>query len=83
MQTSDNTCDVRGLRADDAVSMATAFLDRSLNEGRRIAFIIHGHGTGALREAVRRELKESPYVAQFRPGESGEGGDGVTVIWLL
>ncbi len=82
MQTSDNSCDLRGLRADDAVAMATTFLDRSLNEGRRVVFLIHGHGTGALREAVRKELRASPYVAQFRAGESGEGGDGATVVWL-
>jgi DNA mismatch repair protein MutS2 len=82
LQTSDNTCDVRGLRADDALPMATTFLDRSLNEGRGVAFLIHGHGTGALREVLRRELKTSPYVAHFRSGESGEGGDGVTIVWL-
>jgi DNA mismatch repair protein MutS2 len=82
IQTSDNTCDLRGLRADDAVAMATSFLDRSLNEGRRVAFLIHGHGTGSLRESIRKELKASPYVAHFRAGESGEGGDGVTVAWL-
>jgi len=82
IQTSDNSCDLRGLRADDAVSMAIAFLDRSLNEGRRVAFLIHGHGTGALRETIRRELKTSPYVTHFRAGEGGEGGDGVTVVWM-
>jgi DNA mismatch repair protein MutS2 len=82
IQTSDNTCDLRGLRADDAVAMATSFLDRSLNEGRRVAFLIHGHGTGALRESIRKDLEASPYVANFRPGESGEGGDGVTVVWM-
>jgi DNA mismatch repair protein MutS2 len=82
MQTSDNTCDVRGLRADDALPMATTFLDRSLNEGRGVAFLIHGHGTGALRDVLRRELRTSPYVAHFRPGETGEGGDGVTIVWL-
>ena len=82
IQTSDNTCDLRGLRADDAVAMATQFLDRCLNDGRRVAFLLHGHGTGSLRESVRKELKASPYVARFRPGESGEGGDGVTVVWL-
>jgi DNA mismatch repair protein MutS2 len=82
IQTSDNTCDLRGLRADDAVSMATTFLDRSLNEGRRVVFLVHGHGTGALRDAIRKELRASPYVTQFRPGESGEGGDGATVVWL-
>ena len=82
MPTSDTTCDLRGLRADDAVSLATTFLDRSLNAGRRIAFLVHGHGTGALREAIRKELRESPYVSYFRPGTQAEGGDGVTVAWL-
>ncbi len=82
LQTSDNSCDLRGLRTDDALSLATTFLDRSLNAGRRVAFLIHGHGTGALREAIRKDLRESRYVAQFRSGASDEGGDGVTVVWL-
>jgi DNA mismatch repair protein MutS2 len=80
--TSDNTCDLRGLRADDALSLATTFLDRSLNAGRKVAFLVHGHGTGALREVIRKDLKESPYVSYFRPGTQEEGGDGVTVVWL-
>jgi DNA mismatch repair protein MutS2 len=82
IQTSDNSVDLRGMRTEDALSLAITFLDRSLNEGRRIAFLIHGHGTGAVRDAIRKELKSSPYVANFRAGESGEGGDGVTVVWL-
>jgi len=82
IQTTDNTCDLRGLRTEDALSLAITFLDRSLNEARRVCFLLHGHGTGALKEAVRRELKSSPYVRYFRPGNMGEGGDGVTVAWL-
>jgi DNA mismatch repair protein MutS2 len=82
IQTSDNSVDLRGLRADDAVALATTFLDRSLNAGRKVAFLVHGHGTGALRESIRKELKESRYVAHFRAGNSDEGGDGVTVVWL-
>ncbi|MBS2012239.1 MAG: Smr/MutS family protein [Deltaproteobacteria bacterium] len=82
LQTSDNTCDLRGLRSDDALSLAVSFLDRALNENRRVCFLIHGHGTGALKEAIRRELKSSPYVRYFRAGTSGEGGDGVTIAWL-
>ena len=74
--------DLRGLRTDDALPMAMTFLDRALNQGLRVAFLIHGHGTGAIREAVRKELKSSPYVRFFRPGEQSEGGDGVTVVWL-
>ena len=82
VQTSDNTVDLRGLRAHEAVAMAEQFLDRTLGAGRRVAFLIHGHGTGALREAVRDALRTSHYVARSRPGEQGEGGDGVTVVWL-
>lgn len=83
IQTRDNTCDLRGMRADEAVSMATSFLDRAMGEGQKVAFFIHGHGTGALREVIRRELATSPYVRASRPGERYEGGDGVTVAWLV
>jgi DNA mismatch repair protein MutS2 len=82
IQTSDNTVDLRGLRAHEAAAMAEQFLDRSLNAGRKVAFLIHGHGTGALRDAVREAVRGSSYVAKSRPGVQGEGGDGVTVVWL-
>jgi DNA mismatch repair protein MutS2 len=82
IQTGDNTVDLRGLRAHEATAMAEQFLDRTMGAGRRVAFLIHGHGTGALREAVREALRASAYVAKMRPGEQGEGGDGVTVVWL-
>jgi DNA mismatch repair protein MutS2 len=78
----DNTCDIRGLRVDDGVAMATTFLDRALNDGRSVVFLLHGHGSGALREAVREELTRSPYVARFRPGDPDRGGEGMTVVWL-
>ena len=82
IQTPDNTVDVRGLRAHEAVAMAEQLLDRALGEGRRVAFVIHGLGTCALRDAVRSELGASGYVERFRPGREGEGGDGVTIFWL-
>ncbi len=82
IQTTDNTCDLRGLRVEEAISSATRFLDRSMRTGRRVAFLIHGHGTGALRDAVRREVEASGYAQHLRPGEATEGGDGVTVVWL-
>ncbi|WP_394822050.1 endonuclease MutS2 [Pendulispora albinea] len=80
--TKDNTCDLRGLRVDDALALATSFLDRCLNDRRPVAFLVHGHGTGALRDALRKELKSSSYVAHLRAGTHDEGGDGVTVVWL-
>ncbi|CAN5129012.1 endonuclease MutS2 [soil metagenome] len=82
IQTTENTCDLRGLRVDDAVSLFGTFLDRSINDGRRIVFVVHGHGTGALRDAIRRELGASRFVDKFRPGGNGEGGDGATLAWL-
>ena len=82
LQTTDNTVDLRGLRSEDAVTLAITFLDRSINDNRHVCFLLHGHGTGALKDAVRRELKASPYVRFFRAGTTGEGGDGVTIAWL-
>lgn len=80
---SPNTrCDVRGARADDALSQVEAFLDQSYNKGASQILVVHGHGTGALKKAVRQSLEFSPYVRGFRPGKSHEGGDGVTVVEL-
>jgi DNA mismatch repair protein MutS2 len=62
--------------------MATSFLDRAINEGQRAVFLLHGYGTGALRDAVRKELARSTYVARYRAAEAGQGGEGVTVVWL-
>ncbi|PIE06044.1 MAG: endonuclease MutS2 [Sorangium cellulosum] len=82
IQTADNQCDLRGLRVDEAIGMAEQFLDRCLNHGLRVAFLIHGRGSGALRNAIREALFTSHYVKHFRPGERNEGGNGVTVVWL-
>jgi DNA mismatch repair protein MutS2 len=80
--TSDNTCDLRGLRVDDGVGMATTFLDRAIGASQPVVFLVHGYGTGALREAVREELGRSRYVARFRAAPPDKGGEGVTVVWL-
>jgi DNA mismatch repair protein MutS2 len=82
LQRRDNTCDLRGLRVDDGLALTATFLDRALNEGMDVVFLLHGHGTGALRDAVRKELTSSPYVARFAPAPPEQGGDGVTIVWL-
>jgi DNA mismatch repair protein MutS2 len=81
-RTIDSTIDVRGQRADEAVSNVDRFLDESLMAGRDTAFIVHGHGTGALRQAVRTHLSSHKAIDKFRAGEQNEGGDGVTVAFL-
>lgn len=82
IQTSDNTVDLRGTRVHEAIAMAEQFLDRCVGAGKRVAFLIHGHGTGALRQSLREALHGSAYVERMRPGDQREGGDGVTVVWL-
>ena len=59
------------------------FLDASARTGRTEVRIVHGHGTGRLRLAVRAHLKGHPLVGAFRPGAGGEGGDGATVVTLV
>ena len=78
-----NAVDVRGKRADEALRRAGG-VPRPGGPARAPTrvFVIHGHGTGALRKAVREYLATSPYVDRFRPGGAGEGGDGVSVVSL-
>ena len=71
-----------GLRANEAVVRLERFLDRAAQNGQESVRIVHGVGSGALRRAVRDHLATSPYCVGFRPGESNEGGGGVTVATL-
>jgi len=79
LTTVSRRLDVRGMRVDDLLREVDAFLDRLFAEGAPDAVILHGHGTGALKDALRGHLKESPYVGSFRRGDPQEGGDAVTV----
>ena len=82
VQTPQNTLDLRGTRADDAIEQVEQFLDRASLDGRTPVFVIHGFGTGALRKAVRAYLERSPYVRRWRPGATNQGGDGVVIVDL-
>ncbi|HEY50017.1 MAG TPA: endonuclease MutS2 [Dehalococcoidia bacterium] len=74
--------DLRGKRADDVAPE----LDRYLNDASLASLsqvrVIHGFGTGTVRQIVREMLASHPLVKSFRPGERGEGGDGVTIVKL-
>jgi DNA mismatch repair protein MutS2 len=82
IQTAHNTIDLRGKRVDEALIFMENELDRMVRNSVFSAVIIHGHGTGAVKEAVRKCLKGSPYVVKFRAGEQSEGGDGVSIALL-
>ena len=74
------TLDLRGYRCEDALCELENYLDKASLYNLSPVYIIHGHGTGILKQAVRDFAKTSPYVAKYRIGEPSEGGDGVIVI---
>jgi DNA mismatch repair protein MutS2 len=74
--------DVRGMRVEELLREVDRFLDRLYAGGERDCLVLHGRGTGALKQALREALGGSPYVGSFRPGDLQEGGDAVTVITL-
>ncbi|HEX5067509.1 MAG TPA: Smr/MutS family protein, partial [Myxococcota bacterium] len=76
------SCDLRGLRVDEATERLDAELDAARCADARRLVVIHGVGTGALRRAVREQLARSPYVARFENATQDEGGDGATIVWL-
>ena len=71
-----------GQRVEPALENLDRFLDRALLSSSGSIRIVHGHGTGRLRDAVREFLRRHPAVAAHRPGEAGEGGNGATVVDL-
>jgi DNA mismatch repair protein MutS2 len=73
---------IRGRTVEEGLEELERRLDAAYLAGMPFVRVIHGKGTGRLREAVRRALKDNPYVSSFEPGKAGEGGDGVTVIRL-
>ena len=73
---------VIGATVDDAIARAEQFLDEALLADERRLRIVHGHGTGRLREAIRRHLRDHPLVASVTRAPDNEGGDGATIVEL-
>ena len=81
-RTQATTLDLRGERVEEALGRVDAFIDRLMSINEWAGFVLHGHGTGALKSSVREHLRASTYVEQARPAEPDEGGDAFTVFWL-
>jgi DNA mismatch repair protein MutS2 len=71
-----------GQRVEPALEEMDAFLDQAMLSGRGEVRIVHGHGSGRLRDAVRDRLRKHPAVVASRPGAPNEGGNGATVVTL-
>ena len=74
--------DLRGARVEEALAMLEQYLDDAASADAGRVTVIHGHGSGAMRDAVRSALGAHPLVREWRPGERGEGGDGATIVSL-
>jgi DNA mismatch repair protein MutS2 len=74
--------DLRGQRADEALDALDHYMERAYLAGLPWVRIIHGKGTGKLRDVVRQALGQHPHVISFEGGKREEGGDGVTVAKL-
>ena len=72
--------DLRGARVEEALDALDRYLEDASLAGLSRVTIIHGMGTGALRDAVRTAAAAHPLTGEVRPGGQGEGGDGATIV---
>ncbi|WP_216594181.1 endonuclease MutS2 [Synechococcus sp. PCC 6312] len=78
LRTESNTLDIRGQR----VAAAEILLDEALNQGGTVLWVIHGHGTGKLRQFVHEHLRHHPLVEKFEFAPQNEGGRGATIVYF-
>jgi DNA mismatch repair protein MutS2 len=77
-----NTLDLRGMRLDEGRDASERFFDQALQRGHDAVFLLHGHGTGALKDGLRGWLRGCSYVRGWRPASEEQGGDAFTVVQL-
>ncbi|MEM1393010.1 MAG: endonuclease MutS2 [Cyanobacteria bacterium P01_H01_bin.150] len=78
IRTSRNTVDLRGRRVADS----ELILDKAISEADRAIWIIHGHGTGKLRQGVHAFLKQHPRISNYEAAPQNDGGTGVTIAYV-
>ncbi len=78
----DSELRIRRMRIDEALPKLDRYLNSAFMAGLPWVRIVHGKGTGVLRQVVHETLAEHPLVKSFRLGDWGEGGTGVTIVEL-
>ena len=78
----ESQLDLRGWRVEDALDEVDSYLNDAAMTGLASVRLLHGKGTGALRQAIRDQLRKHPLVKGFESAPQREGGDGVTVVTL-
>lgn len=79
MAAMSSEVDLRGMDTVEAICVLERYMDEAMRAKLSTVRIIHGKGTGALRQAVQQSLKRNKFVKSFRLGVYGEGEDGVTI----
>lgn len=77
-----NTLDLRGMRIDESLDEIEQFFSKAMMSGHQAVFLLHGHGTGALKQAIRRWLPSHHAVSRWSPANPDQGGDALTVAIL-
>ncbi|MQY56501.1 MAG: hypothetical protein GH152_04735 [Dehalococcoidia bacterium] len=83
MESVDKELHLRHLTVDEALFRLDQYLNDAFMAGLPSVRIVHGKGTGTLRQAVHEVLAKHPLVKSFRPGDYGEGDYGVTIVELV
>jgi len=78
----DLQLDLRGWRVEDALEEVETYLNDAALAGLSFVRLLHGKGTGALRQAIRQQLARHPLVKSFASAAQNDGGDGVTIVTL-
>lgn len=74
--------DLRGWRVEDALEEVERYLNNAALAGMPFVRILHGKGTGALRQAIRQQLSRHPLVKSLKSADAKDGGDGITIVTL-
>lgn len=82
LKTVESRVDLRGMDSEEACYVTDKYLDEAYLSNLSEVVVVHGKGTGVLRNAINNMLKRHPHVKSYRLGVYGEGGDGVTIVTL-